>query len=149
MKKQSEGHSSQKASHTDFQDVTKPDREELTQIIRKALALIEQIEKKENANESSISKTKEQLLRAKNESEKLSHFLAVEGLKMEKFTSVEKEYTTLSQLLNQAYTPCQRLGGFIHSECRRVCDTLSQGIHLDAIKKGLERMQKDLASKNS
>ncbi|MEM8628920.1 MAG: hypothetical protein AAGF04_02450 [Chlamydiota bacterium] len=149
MKKQSEGHSSQKASPTDFQDVTKPDREELTQIIHKALALIEQIEKKENANENSINKTQGQLLRAKNESEKLSHFLAVEGLKMERFTSVEEEYTSLSQLLNQAYPPCQRLGGIIQSEFSRVCDTLSQGIHLDAIKKGLERMQKDLTSKNS
>lgn len=112
-------------------------------VIDKALKLIDNIKKKESANQKSIDSQQKKFFSTKDESKKMEISLKLEGLKIEYFSKVEKNYREFSNLLNKAYLYADRLNEVIRDDFLNICRSLSNGINLPLMEKGLKKMRLD------
>lgn len=112
-------------------------------VIDKALKLIDSIKKKESTNQKSIDLQQKKFFSTKDESKKMEISLKLEGLKIEYFSKVEKNYREFSNLLNKAYLYADRLNGLIRDDFLNICQSLSNGINLPLMEKGLKKMRSD------
>ncbi|MEL7431311.1 MAG: hypothetical protein AAGI90_02110 [Chlamydiota bacterium] len=124
-----------------FHHLEEKDHHLLSKVIDEALVCIENIQKKDRENQKKIDKSQERLCVAKNDSERLDETFALEGLKIEAFSKLEKDYEKLSSLLDEAYKYTDRIGGIVKEHFLDICQSLSKGIHLELIATNLRKMK--------
>ncbi len=125
-------------------DSSRTNKELLHDVIHKAIGCIHTIQKKQLMVQEKIDHQQEKMCSTKDETERLNAFVSIEGLKIDSFSHVEQDFKALSPLLDEAYLYADKIGGLIRDDFLNICQSLSKGIDLQLMEKGLEKIQKDL-----
>ncbi len=123
---------------------SKAAKTKLRGVLDQALNTIKKIKAKGKGSQREIDKEQKKMFSTRNPTEKLVHFFQIEGLKINSFSEVEKEFRDLSGILNRAYSFANKIGGLVRDDFLNVCQDLSKGINLDLMERDLTKMKKDL-----
>lgn len=116
----------------------------LKKSISDSLKLITKIRTKGKASQDAVDKEQKKMFKSSDPTEKLLCYFQIEGLKIDSFAKIEKEYKALSLLLNESYKHAHKIGGIVWDDFLNICADLSKGIDLDFMEKTMKKMLGDL-----
>lgn len=116
----------------------------LKKSITNSLKMITMIRSKGKSSQDAIDKEQKKMFKTSDPTDKLLSYFQIEGLKIDSFAKIEKEYKALSLLLNESYKHAHKIGGIVWDDFLNICADLSKGIDLDFMEKTMKKMLNDL-----